>query len=247
MNESENPVLETMAAHRTIRRYAQDPVPGEDIRRALEAARMASTSSNVQGYSVLQVTDAGERARLVELTGGQPQVAEAGAFLCILADQRTHRLAVESEGAALAPNLETFLVDVVDAALLAQNLALAFESMGYGICFIGGLRTNLEEVDRLLELPPDVFPLFGLCVGVRAEDPAKRPRLPLEAILHVGRFGTREELAARVVAYDEEMARYYAERGAPGRTWSSGLARKLSKPRREGLAAYYAAKGVRLR
>lgn len=246
MPDPEAPVLACMLAHRSVRRFAPHPLPPEDIERALRAAQMASSSSNVQGYSVLRVTDETERARLVELTGGQPQVAEAGAFFVVSADQRTHRLVAEREGRSLASNLESFLVDVIDAALFAQNLALAFEAMGYGICYIGGLRTRLAEVDRLLELPADVFPLFGLCVGVPAESPSLRPRLPLRAIYHEGRYGGLDELAEQIEAYDVTSARYYAERGAPGRTWSGGVSRKLAVPRRIELATYYQSKGARL-
>jgi len=242
-----NPILETMAAHRTVRRFAPRPLDDETVRRAVGAAQQAATSSNVQAYACLRVTDESERARLAELTGGQPQVAAAGAFFVLCADQRRHRLVAGLRGRPYEPNLETFLVAVVDASLFAQNLALAFESMGLGICYVGGLRNRLAEVDELLELPADVLPLFGLCAGEPAEDPGLRPRFGTDAVLFDDRYPSDAEMLARIEEYDARMARYYAERGRPGYDWSGGVSRKFARREREHLRAFYEGKGAALR
>ena len=90
------------------------------------------------------------------------------------------------------------------------------------------------------------MPLFGLCVGVPAEDPGQRPRLPLDAILFDDRYPTDDELTRAIEAYDAEMTGYYEARGKPGYDWSGGVARKFQARTREHLAAYYAGKGARL-
>lgn len=241
-----NETLATIQAHRSIRTFADESLDDEVVRRAVAAAQMAATSSNIQGYSCLRVQDAAAREALVELTGGQPQVAEAGAFFVLCGDQRRHRLLAERAGRAYEPNLETFLLCVIDVSLFAQNFVLAFESMGYGICYIGGLRNRLAEVDALLELPGDVLPLYGLCVGRPAEDPGQRPRLPIEAVLFDERYPTDETMSGYVADYDRAMSAYYDERGKPGHDWSGGISRKFAVPRREHLAGYYAGKGARL-
>lgn len=242
-----NDVLRTMAGHRTVRAFRPTPLPAEHVLEVVRAAQQAASSSNVQPYSLLQVTDAAERERLAELTGGQRQVAEAGAFFVVCAEQRRHRAMAEARGASFAPNLESFLVGVVDASLFAQNLVLGFESLGYGTCYIGGLRTRLGEVDALLELPADVFPLFGLCVGEPAEEPAIKPRLAPESVLHVGRCPSDAGVEAEIAEYDARMAAYYAERGLEGRDWSGGVHRKFLVPQREHLFDYYTSKGASLR
>ena len=65
-----------------------------------------------------------------------------------------------------SPNFETFLLSVIDASLFAERMEAAMNAMGYGVCYIGALRNRLPDVDALLALPPGVFPLFGLAVGV---------------------------------------------------------------------------------
>ena len=242
-----NEVLELMSAHRPVQRYRSAAVPDEHVAQAVRAAQMASTSSWIQAYSLLQVTDPAKRRALRESTGDQAQVEEAGAFFCVSADTRRHRLIAEREGAPYEGNLETFLLAVTDATLFEQNLALAFESQGYGMCFIGGLRTRLPEVDSLLEFPHGVWPLFGLCVGEPAEDQIRsdiRPRLPLEVVWTKDRYPEDAVVLKGIDAYDGQAATYYTERGSPGRNWSAGTWRKFQRRLREDLLEYYRSKGA---
>lgn len=239
-----NDLLTLMVAHRSVRSFFPTPVPDEQIRLAVQAAQQAATSSWIQAYCLLQVVSPEERTRLAELCGGQAQVAEAGAFFVLCGDQRRHRLIARRAGAARADSLETSLLAIVDASLFAQNLTLAFESQGLGCCYIGGLRNQLPEVDRLLELPPGVLPLFGLCVGEPREVPATRPRLAPEAVWSKGRYPSDEQVLAGVDEHDERAGVHYAERGLPGRDWSTGVLRKFTAPMRSGLAAYYRSKGA---
>lgn len=241
-----NATLELLRRHQSVRSFDPTELDASEVRAAIEAARWASTSSNVQAYSLLRVTDPGRRERLAELSGGQPQVAQAPAFFVVCGDQRRHRLVAADAGQPYAANLETFLLAVVDASLFAQNLALAFESLGWGICFIGGLRNRLPEVDALLELPEGVLPLYGLCAGRPAEENGQRPRLPLEAVYFEDRYPDDSELRALIARYDRVSAEYYAARGAPGRDWSGGIWRKFRQPRREHLAQFYRSKGALL-
>ena len=76
---------------------------------------------------------------------------------------------------------EDFIVATVDASLFCAK-ALAAESLGYGICYIGGIRNNPGEVSELLHLPDKVYPVFGMTVGVPDEDHGVKPRLPIAAI-----------------------------------------------------------------
>src|SRR5690606_31594133 len=84
--------------------------------------------------------------------------------------------------------VENFIVATVDTALAAQNAVIAAESLGLGAVYIGGLRNNIEQVSELLRLPELVYPLFGMCLGVPAQSPMTRPRLPLDSILHTDTY-----------------------------------------------------------
>ena len=54
-----DPVLDAMRRHRSVRNFKQgEPVPETDTERAVEAAQCAATSSWIQAYHLLEVTDA---------------------------------------------------------------------------------------------------------------------------------------------------------------------------------------------
>ncbi len=239
-----NEIQTLIAAHRTIRAFTDDPVPDETIARCVTAAQQAASSSNVQAYCLIQVRDAARRAEVRALSGDQPQIEQAGAFFAVCAEERRHAIAAEDAGQRAERNFESFLVAVVDATLFAQNLVLAFESEGLGTCYIGGLRNHLADVDRALDLPPYVYPLYGLCVGVPADDPGTRPRFDPRAVWFDDRYPSDDETRRWIAEHDERAAAYYAERGAPGRDWTGGLLRKVTKRLREDALAFYRAKGA---
>jgi nitroreductase len=256
---SPDQLLELMGSHTSVRvfRSGEPGQPGELddglIRRSVQAAQMASTSSHIQAYSLIRVRNGAKRERLAELTGGQPQVAQAGAFFVICGEVRRHALAAERAGSLMARNLESFLLAVIDASLFAEKLVLALEGHGLGICYTGGLRDNLNQVDELLDIPEHVYPLFGLCAGVPVDladdDPRKpvpKPRLPVDAVLFDDRYPSDVAMLAMMDKHDAEMAEYYNERGRPGHNWTGGLVRRMAKPLRQELSAYYKSKGARL-
>ncbi len=239
-------ILDLLLAHRSVRRFRPDAVPDEDVRRAVEAGQMASTSSNVQGYCLIRVQDPIARERLAEIAGPQRKVVDSGAFFVVCGDTHRHRLIHERAGTPYRGRLEAFLVSVIDASLFAQNLCVAFEAMGYGICYVGGIRNDLREVDRTLRLPEGVYPLFGLCVGVPAEDPIPRPRLPLPAVLFDDRYPDAESLLAEIERYDAEHARYLEARGSKPRPWTELMAGKYAEAQRVDVGPYYRSKGADL-
>ena len=240
-----NPTLELLANHRSIRAFEDAPVPDADLEAAVRSGQAAATSSHIQAYSLIEVIDRQERKTLVELTGGQPWVESCGRFLVVCADIRRHRLVAEAAGVANVQNLETFLLGVIDATLFAQNTVVALESMGYGICYIGGLRNRLSSVVELLEIPDGVWPLYGLCVGVPAQNPETKPRLPIEAVLHRGRYASDGDLREMIEAYDGTMSAYYERREKPGWNWSGALSRRFSHPQRSDLPDVYRQLGAR--
>lgn len=239
-------VLASLATRRTIRRYAPVEVPDADVERAVRAAQRAPTSHLAQGYALLRVRDPATRAELARLAGDQAHVREAGAFFAVLADQHRHRRVCARAGQPYASNFESFLVCAMDAALFAEALIASFEALGYGTCCIGALRNDPAAVDRVLGTPEGCFVLFGLCVGVPAEEPTRQlPRLPLGAVLLEERYPDDAELDRHLDAYDAEMAAWHLEvRGKGGRNWSTQVLRAHTTPHRPSLAPHYRAKGA---
>jgi hypothetical protein len=81
-------------------------------------------------------------------------------------------------------NFMSFMIAAIDATLASQNVALAAEARGLGICYMGSTLANCDQIGRILELPPGVFPVVGFSLGWPDEDPAPRDRLPLSGLVH---------------------------------------------------------------
>ncbi len=226
-----NSVLTQLLRHRSVRHWADKPLPDGVLPLLVAAAQSASTSSNLQVWSVVAVEDPARKARLSVLAGNQTHVRKAPLFLAWLADlARLDRLAQEQQREAVAFDyLETLLLGVIDATVAAQNAVVALESLGLSTVFIGGLRNKPEDVAAELGLPPGVFAVFGMCVGY--EDPARpaavKPRLPQQTVLHREQYSLDVQVPA-VGDYDRVMAGFYASQGLPQPDWSSHSVTRVS-------------------
>lgn len=229
-------VVEQMLRHRSHRAYADAPIGDEQLERLVDAARHASTSSFIQAYAVVAVRDPQRRAAVARLCGGQAHVAGAPLFVAVCADLHKLAVACARHGQRIqTQSFELFLQASVDAALLGQNLALAAESEGLGVCMIGAARNHPLELAALLDLPPHVFVLFGMTIGQPADDPVPRGRMPLPGILFHERYVPAQADEALAGA-DEGMRawarRTNAERGGyqgrpvdPEKGWTERMAR----------------------
>jgi FMN reductase (NADPH) len=199
------PTIDQIYRHYSVRAYKPDPVPPNLVETVVAAGQRASTSSNLQTYSVVVVTDADRRARMAELCGGQKHVAQAPVFLAWCADlSRLDRVCQMRGYQQVADHVESFLIAAIDAAIAMQNAALAAESLGLGICYIGGIRNQPQAVIELLALPRLVFPISGMTLGWPAAEPFIRPRLPLNAVLHWEQYDLKGEVEA-LTDYDQAM------------------------------------------
>lgn len=253
-----NPIIEQMHAHASVRRYKTDPVPREWIEAIVQAGQRAATSSNLQMYSVVAVTEPQTRVALVPLCGGQGHIAEAPVFLAWCADLSVLGHACALRGHAHEHGyVENFLLAAVDASLAMQNAALAAESLGLGTCYIGAIRNRPRDVIQLLGLPKLVFPISGMTVGWAAHPHRTRPRLPMTAVLHWEHHST-DDLDQALAEYDRAMiatgiyeGRHVPVPGRPGEVeeygWTEHSARRVSQPARPGLRDVLAEQGFELK
>lgn len=233
-----NEVISTILNHRSIRHFEDRPLTDEQIRTIVSCAQSAATSSFIQAYSIIGIKDKEKKHKLAELAGNQPYVEQNGHFFIFCADLYRHMLVGEQEKQDVLPSIEStekFMVALIDTALAAQNAALAAESMGLGICYIGGIRNNLAEIKQLLKTPERVIPLFGIAVGYPTQIPDKKPRLPFGVIYHEEEYQQNNDLYLKMLKeYDELVANYYEKRTGGKRKdrWSEQIAGMLAKKSR---------------
>lgn len=222
------PDLGRLLNHRSVRAFTSEPVPEPLIAGLVAAAMSAATSSHLHAYSLVSVQDPERRRELNQFCGDQRQVATAPWFFAVCAD--LNRLVSQAPDPAMPDGVDTvemYTVACVDAALAAERMVVAAESLGLGTCYIGALRNHPHEVRRILNLPDRVFGVFGLCIGWPEEDkfPRMKPRL------HPDQLWFREQYPAHldVQEFDARMGEEYARDGRDeGVPWSARMARRAS-------------------
>jgi len=231
-----NSVIATLNDHVSIRKYTDQEIPDHILHEILEASRRSPTSSNMQAYSLIVVTNQVKKNKLTELAGDQQHIRDCPVFIAVCADVNRLEVATQMHGKKLAKNLENAMVSTVDAALVGMSLSTAAESYGLGTVMIGGMRNHPREVAELLDFPDGVFVVYGLCIGFPAEKPQQKPRLPHQVTVHNESYDQRN-IRPELQQYDHDLAEHYRSQGrrSPDAAWTGIMATKFSKPRRADL------------
>lgn len=183
---SDTNISALLRAHRSIRKFKSTPIESALIDEVLsEAIAGSSSSGNLNTFSMVLTRDAARRARMYELHHQQDMVLQAPLVITFNADTQRTRHWLRMHGARdNFNNFHGFMVAAFDAIILSQTVALAFESRGLGICYMGTTLNEAPAIADFLELPETVFPVTSLVVGYPDEAPAARDRLPLRAYVH---------------------------------------------------------------
>lgn len=244
-----NPVMQLLKSHRSIRKFTDQPVDDDLIHEIVRCGQAASTSSNLQATTVILVRKAETRREIARVAGDQKYVTTAGAFLVFCADlNRSRRACKMQSGDFVAGMTEHFILATVDVALFAQNCAIAAESSGLGICYIGGIRNDPERVSVLLDLPDQVYPVFGFCLGYPAQDPEVKPRLPLSVVLKEERYSKSDDTDG-ILVYDKQLRSYYRSRtgGSKDSCWTQEMKDLVGKESRPHMRGFLQSRGFSMK
>lgn len=217
---------ELLRSHRSIRRYRSDPIDhGLVAQVCADAVAGASSSGNLNCVTIITTRDVDRKRRLYELHFEQPMVLQAPLVLTFCADWfRTREWLRLRGGRDNFNNLLGYHVAAFDAMIVAQNVCLGFQARGLGICYMGTTVNAMAEIARFLELPDTCVPVTTIVAGYPDEDPAKRDRLPIDALIHEERY--------RIPTHGE-IERVYAEREVRG--WQRYMAYPELKAKIEAL------------
>jgi len=201
-------LFDTIQSRRSIRRFKQDPVPDEDIKKILEAGKLAPSASNAQPWSFIVIKD---KALLRKMADAVREMVDRMAPYAG-SEQEAQRLAAyksnyyvffENAPAVIAVLMEPYAstgllarmgynekeamrlrpdpgLQSVSAAI--QNMLLAIHALGYGSCWMTGPLVAQEAFEKLLGYGKERFIAALLPVGVPDENPVARNRKPLDEI-----------------------------------------------------------------
>lgn len=194
--------------HRSIREYEDRDICPELLNDILEAGIRASSSGNMQTYSIVVTKDKALKEKLYTAHMEQSMVVDAPVLITFCADfNRMRKWLALNNAPVHFDNFMSLMIGAIDATLASQNCALAAENEGLGICYMGSTLANCDQIGELLNLPENVVPIVGFSLGYPAENPAPRDRLPMDGIVHYNQYQDYSE---------EQILEIYKERNEKG-------------------------------
>ncbi len=168
-----NPVIESMMRRRSVRKYTNQKPSDEVIETIVRAGQQAPFASQL--------------CSLLLTRKKAPFGAPLWFTICV--DMHRMELIMAKRGwKTVANNVSMLIFGIQDAALMAENMVLAGESLGMGSCFLGNAFYRVKQIQKRYKLPSRVFPLVELVMGYPAEDCPPRPRYPLEFTLFEDKY-----------------------------------------------------------
>ncbi|MBR2233553.1 MAG: nitroreductase family protein [Prevotella sp.] len=169
-----NPVLSSIMARRSVRKYLDKPVEHEKLQTVVRCGINAPSGMNSQPWIVRVVEDQKLIADVTEVykKANAEQVKRDKDFKNMFRN---------------APNLICVCTPAkgggeLDAGLLGENMMLAAQAMGLGTCCLGGpvrfLLSNADAkffIDRL-DIPADYRLNYIIAIGYPDEQPEAKPR-----------------------------------------------------------------------
>jgi nitroreductase len=178
-------ISDILLKRRTIRKYSQEPVKASLLNDLLTMACRASTTGNMQVYSIIITRDDEKKSELAPFHFNQKMVTEAPVVLTFCADfNRFNKWCLLRKADPGFDNFLSFITASIDALLVAQTFCIAAEAKGLGICYLGTTTYMAHKITNALKLPKGVIPVTTITLGWPLEIPEQVERLPLEAVVH---------------------------------------------------------------
>lgn len=188
----DNETIDIMLNRKSIRRYTEATPSDEVLTTIVRAGQQAPFA-----YQLCSLLLSRHREK-------NPFHAPLLFTICV-DSHRLERIMARRKWRMLTNDLSLLFFGIQDAALMAENMVIAAESLGLGSCFLGETPYRAETIIAEYKLPPRVFPLVQLAMGYPAEDPPPRPRYPLAISLFEDEYPEfeDEELEEAMAIMDE--------------------------------------------
>jgi nitroreductase len=178
-------ISDILLYRRTIRKYSSEPVDDKLLNELIEMGCRASTTGNMQVYSIIVTRDLKMKEAISPLHFNQKMITGAPVVLTFCADfNRFNRWCRMNNAEPGYDNFLSFMTGAIDALLVAQTVCIAAESKGLGICYLGTTTYNAHKIIELLKLPTGVVPVTTVTLGWPDEKPEQVDRLPLMGVIH---------------------------------------------------------------
>ena len=161
-------VMELIKGRRSVRKYADRPVPDELVEQILEAGRWAPSGLNNQPWRFVVVREPGLRSRLAGFTRYGKVIEAAPVVIPVF----IHK-----------PSMYNEVKDHQSLGACLQNMLLMAHGLGLGAVWLGEILNQAEAVRQALELGEEFELMAVVALGWPASGKEKGSRKPLDELI----------------------------------------------------------------
>lgn len=147
-------MLDLIKSRKSVRKYSEKHISDEDLRKILEAGRLAPSWMNVQSWKFILVKSQENKDLLSKLSIGQAHVKNADALIVCVADENAWEEAkiTHIKNPALNPALQGengILIRTMEQLIYPISyMMLEAESLGISSCIIGALGNEITGIEQ---------------------------------------------------------------------------------------------------
>lgn len=154
---------EAILKRRSVRKFKQDRIETDTLKKLVNAARLAPQGSNIQPIKYIIANDKKTAEELFPTTAwagairpqGDPKEGERPTgYIIVLADTDIKKSGYDT-----------------DAGLAMENIALAAVNEGLGVCMLGAI--NRDRIREILSIPDRFYIHTMIALGYPAESPVE--------------------------------------------------------------------------
>jgi len=166
-------LLETIMKRRSIRRFKDQDIEEDKIKKILEAAIWAPSAGNMQPWVFVVVKEKKNKEKVKVVSPGMFDLP--GIIIVICRDME------------IAKKSGNEILSLMDISMAAQNMLLEAYDLGLGSCVIKSF--SQKAVQKLLDLPKNILPELLVSIGYPDENP--NPPKRREKVVHFEKYGGR--------------------------------------------------------
>ena len=199
--------MELLNKHVSIRSFKDKAIDKNVLESILYSGTRASTTGNMQLYSIVVTESKANKENIAPFHFNQPIAKNAPVLLTFVADfNRFSKWCEYNKALPGYDNVLSFTTAAIDALLVAQNVCIAAENQGLGICYLGTTTYNARELIKMLGLPKLTFPITTLAIGYPEDVPELTDRIPLGGVIHYEKYHDySSEQLIELYAFKEAM------------------------------------------
>jgi nitroreductase len=162
--------IDKVLAHRSIRKFKNEPLSEEVFRSTLEAGRRAPSATNMQPWHFVVARNYNEKDACT--FAGFNRWVTGASFVVV--------------GLYLESEVMIERLSLMDVTIALQNMAVAASVQGVGSCWMGAF--DDKKLKDTLNLPDQARVVGAVAFGIPDENPSQPSKKPLDGIVHFDKW-----------------------------------------------------------